>query len=176
MVEQAFQEFGRLDLLVNNAGYQVTHDHIGEFTTEEFDRTFRTNVYPIFWLTRRRAAAHAPRQRDHQHGLDSGVRSEPDLVAVCGDEIGHRQHDEDAVANRHETRRSGECGCAGSGLDAADSLDVPQESVKKFGADTVYGRAAQPVEIAPAFVFLASNESRYVSGEVYGVTGGQMPY
>lgn len=53
---------------------------------------------------------------------------------------------------------------------------MPLESVEKFGADTVFERAAQPVEIAPVFVFLASNESRYVTGEVYGVTGGQMPY
>ena len=53
---------------------------------------------------------------------------------------------------------------------------MPQESVKTFGADTVFERPAQPVEIAPVFVFLASNESRYVSGEVYGVTGGKMPY
>jgi NAD(P)-dependent dehydrogenase (short-subunit alcohol dehydrogenase family) len=53
---------------------------------------------------------------------------------------------------------------------------MPQESVKKFGADTVFERAAQPVEIASVFVFLAFNESRYVSGEVYGVTGGKMPY
>jgi NAD(P)-dependent dehydrogenase (short-subunit alcohol dehydrogenase family) len=50
------------------------------------------------------------------------------------------------------------------------------DSVKKFGADTSFDRAAQPVEIAPLFVFLASNESRYVSGEVFGATGGQMPY
>jgi len=53
---------------------------------------------------------------------------------------------------------------------------MKEESVKKFGADTSFERAAQPVEIAPLFVFLASNESRYVSGEVYGATGGQMPY
>ena len=53
---------------------------------------------------------------------------------------------------------------------------MPEERVKQFGADTAFGRAAQPVEIAPVFVFLASNESRYVSGEVYGVTGGKMPY
>jgi NAD(P)-dependent dehydrogenase (short-subunit alcohol dehydrogenase family) len=48
--------------------------------------------------------------------------------------------------------------------------------VKKFGADTQFERAAQPVEIAPLFVFLASNESRFVSGEVYGATGGRTPY
>jgi len=50
------------------------------------------------------------------------------------------------------------------------------EKVKKFGADTAFGRAAQPVEIAPLFVFLASNESRFVTGEVYGATGGQTPF
>jgi NAD(P)-dependent dehydrogenase (short-subunit alcohol dehydrogenase family) len=53
---------------------------------------------------------------------------------------------------------------------------MPEKSVKKFGADTQFERAAQPVEIAPVFVFLASNESRYVTGEVYGVTGGKSPY
>ena len=53
---------------------------------------------------------------------------------------------------------------------------MPQDKVRTFGADTVFGRAAQPVEIAPLFVFLASNEARFVSGEVYGATGGQTPY
>jgi hypothetical protein len=53
---------------------------------------------------------------------------------------------------------------------------MPLEKVRKFGADTPFERAAQPVEIAPLFVFLASNEARFVSGEVYGATGGQSPY
>src|SRR3954454_2518974 len=52
---------------------------------------------------------------------------------------------------------------------------MPPESVKKFGADTAFERAAQPVEIAPVFILLASNEARFVTGEVYGVTGGQTP-
>jgi hypothetical protein len=53
---------------------------------------------------------------------------------------------------------------------------LPEDHVKMFGGDTQFERAAQPVEIAPLFVFLASNESRYVSGEVYGATGGRMPF
>jgi NAD(P)-dependent dehydrogenase (short-subunit alcohol dehydrogenase family) len=53
---------------------------------------------------------------------------------------------------------------------------MPAEKVKKFGADTAFGRAAQPVEIAPLFVFLASGESRFVTGEVYGASGGQTPF
>jgi len=53
---------------------------------------------------------------------------------------------------------------------------MPEEKVRTFGEQTAYGRAAQPVEIAPVFVFLASNEARFVTGEVYGVTGGQTPY
>lgn len=53
---------------------------------------------------------------------------------------------------------------------------MPEEKVKKFGKDTLFERAAQPVEIAPVFVFLASNEARFVTGEVYGVMGGQTPY
>ena len=53
---------------------------------------------------------------------------------------------------------------------------MPQEQVREFGHDSSFERAAQPVEIAPVFVFLASNEARFVTGEVYGVTGGHMPY
>jgi NAD(P)-dependent dehydrogenase (short-subunit alcohol dehydrogenase family) len=53
---------------------------------------------------------------------------------------------------------------------------MPTDSLKKFGADTSFERAAQPVEIAPVFVFLASNEARFVTGEIYGVTGGQTPF
>src|SRR5204863_9965395 len=53
---------------------------------------------------------------------------------------------------------------------------MPEEKVRTFGADTAFGSAAQPVEIAPPFVFLASNESRFVTGEVYGATGGKTPF
>ena len=53
---------------------------------------------------------------------------------------------------------------------------MPNEHVRKFGGDTAFERAAQPVEVAPVFVFLASNEARFVTGEVYGVTGGKTPY
>jgi NAD(P)-dependent dehydrogenase (short-subunit alcohol dehydrogenase family) len=53
---------------------------------------------------------------------------------------------------------------------------MPEQKVKSFGENTVFGRAAQPVELAPLFVFLASNEARYVAGEVYGATGGRTPF
>jgi NAD(P)-dependent dehydrogenase (short-subunit alcohol dehydrogenase family) len=53
---------------------------------------------------------------------------------------------------------------------------MPEDKVRMFGKDTLFGRAAQPVEIAPLFVFLASNESRFATGEVYGATGGQSPF
>lgn len=52
VIDRAFQEFGKLNLLVNNAAFQMTHEKIEEFTTEEFDRTFKTNIYALFWLTR----------------------------------------------------------------------------------------------------------------------------
>ena len=53
---------------------------------------------------------------------------------------------------------------------------MPESTVKKFGSDTAFGRPAQPVELAPLFVFLASNEARFVTGEVYGATGGKTPF
>jgi len=53
---------------------------------------------------------------------------------------------------------------------------MPENQIRKFGGDTAYGRPAQPAELAPLYVFLASNESRFATGEVYGATGGQSPY
>jgi NAD(P)-dependent dehydrogenase (short-subunit alcohol dehydrogenase family) len=59
---------------------------------------------------------------------------------------------------------------------AVPPATMPDSTVKKFGADTAFGRPAQPVELAPLFVFLASNEARFVTGEVYGATGGKTPF
>ena len=69
--------FGGLDIVVNNAAYQVTHDDLEEFTTEELDRSFRTNVYAMFWICRAALPRLAGRRQHHQHRVDSGLRSEP---------------------------------------------------------------------------------------------------
>jgi NAD(P)-dependent dehydrogenase (short-subunit alcohol dehydrogenase family) len=176
MVEEAFDEFGRLDILVNNAAYQITHERIEEFSTEEFDRTFRTNVYATFWLCR----AALPRMKAGGVILNTAsiqaYDPSPTLLAYAPTKAAIVSFTKalSQMAMKQGVRVNAVA--PGPVWTPLIPSTMPEKSVKKFGSDTAFERAAQPVEIAPLFVFLASNEARFVTGEVYGVTGGKMPY
>jgi len=175
LVETAFQEFGKLDVLVNNAGFQMTQPAIEDITTEEFDRTFKTNVYAMFWLCR----AALPRMAEggvivNTASIQSLDPSE-NLLAYASSK--------GAIANftkglaQSAMKRGVRVNAVAPGPVWTPLIPstMPDEKVKSFGKNTLFGRPAQPVEIAPVFVFLASSESRFVTGEVYGITGGQTP-
>ena len=176
MVDIAFSEFGTLDILVNNAAFQMSHEKIEDFTTEEFDRTFRTNVYAMFWLCR----AALPRMKPGSVIINTAsiqaYDPSPTLLAYAPTKA--------AIVNftkalsQMAMERSVRVNAVAPGPVWTPLIPstLPDEHVRKFGGDTAFERAAQPVEVAPVFVFLASNESRFVTGEVYGVTGGKSPY
>jgi NAD(P)-dependent dehydrogenase (short-subunit alcohol dehydrogenase family) len=176
MIDRAFDEFGRLDLLVNNAAFQMTHDRIEEFSSEEFDRTFRTNVYAMFWLCR----AALPRMKPGSSIINTAsiqaYDPSPNLLAYAATKgaIVNFTKALSQLAMKNGVRANAVA--PGPVWTPLIPSTMPEERVKNFGADTAFGRAAQPVEIAPLFVFLASNEARFVTGEVYGATGGQTPY
>ena len=176
MIDRAFDEFGRLDLLVNNAAYQVTHEKIEEFTTEEFDRAFRTNVFATFWLCRAALPRMQPGSAIINTASIQSYDPSPTLIPYSATKaaIVNMTKSLSQLAMKKGVRVNAVA--PGPVWTPLIPSTMKEESVKKFGADTSFERAAQPVEIAPLFVFLASNESRYVSGEVYGATGGQMPY
>jgi NAD(P)-dependent dehydrogenase (short-subunit alcohol dehydrogenase family) len=176
MVDRAFDEFGRLDILVNNAAFQMTHDAIEEFTTDEFDRTFKTNVYAMFWLCR----AALPRMQ--AGGVIINTASiqaydpSPNLLAYAPTKAAIVSFTKALSKMAMEKGVRVNAVAPGPVWTPLIPSTMPEEKVKKFGADTQFERAAQPVEIAPLFVFLASNEARFVTGEVYGATGGRTPY
>ena len=176
LVARAVAKFGRLDILVNNAAFQRTHESIEEFTTEEFDRTFRTNVYAMFWLCR----AALPRMQAGGTIINTAsiqaYDPSPTLLAYAPTKAAIVNFTKalSPLAMKNGVRVNAVA--PGPVWTPLIPSTMPQKSVKKFGADTQFERAAQPVEIAPLFVFLASNESRFVSGEVYGATGGRTPY
>ena len=176
MVERAVSEFGHLDLLVNNAAFQMTHDSVEEFTTEEFDRTFKTNVYAMFWLCR----AALPRMRPGSAIINTAsiqaFDPSPNLLAYAATKgaIVNFTKGLSKIAMKKGVRVNAVA--PGPVWTPLIPATMPAEKVKNFGEDTPFGRAAQPVEMAPLFVFLASNEARFVTGEVYGATGGQTPY
>ena len=176
MVDRVFHELGTLDILVNNAAYQMTHDSIEEFSTEEFERTFRTNVYAMFWLCRAAVPRTKPGSVIINTASIQAFDPSPNLLAYASTKA--------AIVNftkalSHIAMRKGirvNAVAPGPVWTPLIPSTMPEEKVKSFGQSTSYERAAQPVEIAPVFVFLASNESRFVTGEVYGVTGGQSPF
>jgi NAD(P)-dependent dehydrogenase (short-subunit alcohol dehydrogenase family) len=176
MIARTFEVFGRLDILVNNAAFQSTHDSIEAFTTEEFDRTFKTNVYAMFWLCR----AALPRMEPGSVIINTASIQAYDpsshLLAYAptkGAIVNFTKALSQLAMKRGVRVNAVAPGPVWTPLIPST---LPQQMVKTFGQDTSFERAAQPVELAPIYVFLASNESRFVTGEVYGATGGQTPF
>jgi NAD(P)-dependent dehydrogenase (short-subunit alcohol dehydrogenase family) len=176
MIARAFEEFGRLDVLVNNAAFQNTHDSIEQFTTEEFDRTFKTNVYAMFWLCRAALPRMAPGSVIINTASIQAYDPSPHLLAYAPTKgaIVNFTKALSQLAMKKGVRVNAVA--PGPVWTPLIPSTMPQKMVKTFGQDTSFERAAQPVELAPIYVFLASNESRFVTGEVYGATGGQTPF
>ena len=176
LVDTAFDEFGTLDILVNNAAFQSTHEQIEEFSSEEFDRTLKTNVYAMFWLCR----AAVPRMRPGSVIINTasiqGYDPSPMLLAYAPTKAAIINFTK--ALSQSAMKRGIRVNAVAPGPVWTPLIPstMPEEHVRTFGQDTAFERAAQPVEIAPVFVFLASNEARFVTGEVYGVTGGKTPY
>jgi NAD(P)-dependent dehydrogenase (short-subunit alcohol dehydrogenase family) len=176
LVTRALADFGKLDLLVNVAGFQMTHDNIEEFTTEEFDRTFKINVYALFWLARAALPKMKPGSAIINTASIQAYDPSPNLLAYAATKaaIVSLTKTLSQIGMKQGVRTNAVA--PGPVWTPLIPATMPEEKVKTFGKDTSFERAAQPVEISPVFVFLASNEARFVSGEVYGVTGGQTPY
>jgi NAD(P)-dependent dehydrogenase (short-subunit alcohol dehydrogenase family) len=173
LVERTVAEFGRLDVLVNNAAFQMTRDAIQEISTEEFDRTFRTNVYAMFWLCK--AALPHMRAGGSIINTTSIQSSQPtgQLLPYAATKA--------AIANftmalAQEAAEKGvrvNAVAPGPVWTPLIPSTMPPEKVREFGKDTLLKRAAQPKELAPIYVLLASDEGSYITGMIYGATGGK---
>jgi NAD(P)-dependent dehydrogenase (short-subunit alcohol dehydrogenase family) len=175
-IVRSFREFGKIDILVNNSAFQSTHDSIEEFTTEEFDRTYKTNVYATFWLCR----AALPRMPEGASIINTAsiqaFDPSPNLLAYASTKAAIVNFTKGLAKTAMKRGVRVNAVAPGPVWTPLIPSTMPEEKVKTFGKNTVFERAAQPVELAPLFVFLASNEARFVTGEVYGATGGQTPF
>jgi len=176
LIDRAYKDFGKLDILVNNAAFQRTHDSIEEFTTEEFDETFRTNVYAMFWLCRAALPRMAAGSTIINTASIQAFDPSPNLLAYAPTKAAIVSFTKALSKMAMEKGVRVNAVAPGPVWTPLIPSTMPEERVRKFGADTSFGRAAQPVELAPLFVFLASNEARFVTGEVYGATGGRSPF
>ncbi|MCZ2260975.1 MULTISPECIES: SDR family oxidoreductase [unclassified Isoptericola] len=173
--DRAVDELGGLDLLVNNAGFQMARrDSVEDITTDEIDRVLKTNLYALLWVTQA-ALKHL--------GEGSSIINNSSIQAYEPSSSLLDYASTKAAINNITVNLAGELGARGIRVNAVAPGPIwtplqpatqPEEKVQKFGQDTPLGRAGQPAEVAPAFVFLASpRDASYVSATVVGVTGGK---
>ncbi|WP_445258975.1 glucose 1-dehydrogenase [Nocardioides aurantiacus] len=173
LVARAVEELGRIDVLVNNAAYQMSHPTLEEISDEEWDHTIATNFSAMFHLVK----AALPHMGEGGSIIgSSSVNSDspsPDLAPYAATKA--------AVAN-FSASLAQMLGSRGIRVNSVAPgpiwtplipATMPEEKVEQFGADTPLGRPGQPVELAPVYVMLASDEASYVSGARVAVTGGR---
>ena len=174
LVADAAEALGGLDVLVNNAGKQVAQESIADITTEQFDQTFKTNVYAMFWITKAALPHLPPGAAVINVTSIQGSKPSANLLDYASTKfaiIGFTK----ALAKQILKETGVRVNAVAPGpfwTPLQPSGGQPQDSIETFGEDVPMGRPGQPAEIAPVFVFLATQESGYVSGEVFGVTGG----
>ncbi len=173
LVETAVKALGGLDILVNNAGKQTTQEFISDITTEQFDATFKTNVYALFWICKAAAAHLLPGASVINTASIQGFEPSEALLDYATTKAAIVNFSK--ALSKQFMARGVRVNVVAPGpfwTALQPSGGQTQEKLKTFGADTPFKRPGQPVEIAPIYVFLASQEASYVSGEVYGATGG----
>jgi NAD(P)-dependent dehydrogenase (short-subunit alcohol dehydrogenase family) len=172
LVRRCVDELGGLDVLVNNAAFQRTHGDIGEFTTEEFDRTYRVNVYAMFWLCREAVPHMKPGGSIINTTSVQAYKPDAMLLAYASTKAAIRNFTQGLAKGVAERGIRVNAVAPGPVWTPLIPSTMPPDMVKTFGQDTPLKRAAQPRELAPIYVLLASDEASYVTGMVYGATGG----
>jgi len=172
LVRRAIQEFGKLDILVNNAAFQRTYQSITEIPAEELQYTFATNVFGMFYLCK----AAMPHLKEGATIINTSsieaFQPEPMLLAYAATKGAIVNF---TLALAKEAIQKGirvNSVAPGPVWTPLIPSTMPPEQVTSFGQQSPMQRPAQPAELAPAYVFLASQESSYVSAQVIGVTGG----
>ncbi|MGA4800226.1 SDR family oxidoreductase [Streptomyces lavendulocolor] len=171
LIRRVADEFGRIDVLVNNAAYQMAQpDGIEAITTEQFDRVMKTNLYGMFWLTKA-ALPHIPRGGSVINTTSvQAYKPSPPLLdyAMTKAAIVNFTHGlAQMVAERGIRVNAVAPGPVWTPLIPATMPDTAE-----FGKQSPLGRPAQPAEMAPAYVFLASQAASYLTGEIVNATGG----
>lgn len=173
LVERAMREFGRLDILVNNAAYQQTHESIMQMPSDEIERIFRTNVLALFWICK----AALPHMRPGGVILNTAsieaYQPKPYLLHYAASKGAVVTFTKGLALELTPKGIRVNAVAPGPVWTPLIPMSMAPQHVKTFGQSDPMQRPAQPAEVAPAYVFLASDEASYISGEILGVTGGK---
>ena len=173
LVKRTVGELGKIDILVNNAAMQRTHESIEEISSEEWDQTFRTNIYSMFYLCKESIPHMSAGSAIVNTASINSKSPSPNLLAYATTK--------GAIANftaglaQMVAKQGIRVNCVAPGPIWTPLIPstMPEEAVKSFGQNTPLGRAGQPAELAPAYVLLASSEGSYMTGALIPVTGGR---
>ena len=173
IVQKALDEFGQIDILVNNAAHQMTVGGISDVSTDLLDRTFKTNIYAMFWLCK----AALPHMQEGASIINvcsiQAYQPSPTLLPYSSTKGAIISFTKGLAMEVAQYGIRANVVAPGPVWTPIIPASMPGETVSQFGGTSPMGRPAQPAELAPAFVFLASQESSFVNGETLGVTGGQ---
>jgi NAD(P)-dependent dehydrogenase (short-subunit alcohol dehydrogenase family) len=170
-VDAAAKEFGRLDILVNNAAYQMEQKSLEDISEEQIDRTFRTNIYGYIFMAQAALKHLEAGGVILNTGSVTGLEGNEGLIDYASTKGAIHVFTQSLAQSLAERGIRVNCVAPGPVWTPLIPATLEDEHVKQFGKDTMWKRPAQPVEIAPAYVFLASAEARYISGEIIAITG-----
>ncbi|MET8573301.1 SDR family oxidoreductase [Streptomyces sp. NPDC005012] len=171
LIDRAVEEFGRIDVLVNNAAYQMSQpDGIEAISTEQFDRVMRTNLYGMFWLSKF-ALPHIPEGGSIVNTTSvQGYQPSPHLLDYAMTKAGIVSFTHGMAQMLAE--RGVRVNAVAPGPVWTPLIPATMPDTSEFGKQSPLGRPAQPAEMAPAYVFLASQEASFITGEIVNATGG----
>ncbi|MFB2975058.1 SDR family oxidoreductase [Microseira sp. BLCC-F43] len=173
-VQKTVQEFGKLDILINNAAEQHPQQSIEDISAEQLERTFRTNIFAMFFLTK--AALKHLKEGSAIINTTSvtaykGNQQLLDYSSTKGAIVAFTRSLSQSLAEKNIRVNGVAPGPIWTPLIPST---FPEDKVESFGAQVPMGRAGQPVEVAPSYVFLASDDSSYMSGQILHPNGGEV--
>ena len=173
IIDKAVEVFGRIDVLVNNAAYQMTFESLEDIPDEEWEKTFATNIHAMFYL----AKAALPHMKEGSSIINTASINadapRPTLLPYATTKGAIQNFTGGLAQLLGEKKIRVNCVAPGPVWTPLIPSTMPVEQVKSFGKDTPLGRPAQPKELAPAYVLLATDEASYMSGATIAVTGGK---
>jgi NAD(P)-dependent dehydrogenase (short-subunit alcohol dehydrogenase family) len=173
-VKETIAKLGKLDILVNNAAYQQHRPGLEELSEEQWDRTFKTNIYGYFYMTKAALPHLEKGSAIVNTGSITGLEGSKELLDYSATKGAIHAFTKSLAQNLVEKGIRVNCVSPGPVWTPLNPSDKPAKKVAEFGADTPMKRPAQPEEIAPAYVYFASEiDSSYVTGEILTLLGGE---
>ncbi|WP_119071147.1 SDR family oxidoreductase [Rubrobacter indicoceani] len=173
LIEKAVEELGHIDILVNNAAHQMTVEGVMDVSTELLDRTFKTNIYAMFWLVKAAIPHMPPGGSIINVGSAQAYKPSPALLPYSATKGAIVTFTEGLAQDVVQYGLRANIVAPGPVWTPIIPASMPPETVAAFGQQSPMGRPGQPVELSPVFVLLASDESSYLNGSAIDVTGGQ---